>query len=77
MAISDRIYTMLKAGAEHKKAKAQLTFELFNDFPAGIGDHTTGDFYKNCEEALQMYIDAKDELDALEELMNNRKMNIK
>jgi len=63
---------MLKAGAEHKKAKALLTFELFNDYPAGIGDHTTGDFYKNCEEALQMYIDSKDELDALEELKMNR-----
>jgi hypothetical protein len=68
MAIHNRIYDMLKATAEAKKAKALLTFELFNNHPAGIGDHTTGDFYKNCEEALQMYIDAKDELDALEEL---------
>ena len=65
---------MLKASAEHKQAKALLTFELFNNHPAGIGDHTTGDFYKNCEEALQMYVDSKDELEALEELRKDEQI---
>jgi hypothetical protein len=35
------------------------------DYSAGIGDHSTGDFYKNAEEALQMLVDADDKLEAL------------
>ena len=57
---------MLKASAEADKAKALLTLELLEKHPAGIGDHSTKDFYENAEEALQMLVDADDRLETIE-----------
>ena len=59
------LINMLQTSAEADKAKALLTLELLNEYPAGIGDHSTGDFYKNAEEALQMLVDADDRLKAI------------
>jgi hypothetical protein len=56
---------MLKTSAEADKAKAMLTLNLLSENPAGIGDHSTEDFYSNAEDALKMLIDADDRLDAL------------
>ena len=56
---------MLKSSAEADLAKAELTLELLGDKAAGIGDHSTGDFYKNAEEALIMAADALDRLETL------------
>jgi hypothetical protein len=56
---------MLKTSAEADKAKAMLTLNLLSENPAGIGDHSTDDFYRNAEDALKMLIDADDRLDAL------------
>ena len=53
---------MLLASAEADKAKALLTLELLNNKAIGIGDHSTEDFYKNAEEALQMLVDADDRI---------------
>ena len=71
MAIDIKIYEMLKTQAEAEKAKALLTLELLNKVPAGIGDHSTGDFYKNAEEALMMLVDANDKLKTLESLYSD------
>mgnify|MGYP003687163061 FL=1 len=60
------LYTMLKTSAEADKAKALLSLELLGNKAAGIGDHSTEDFYKNAEEALIMLVDADDKLEALE-----------
>ena len=48
------------------KAKALLSLELLGNNAVGIGDHSTGDFYKNATEALMMLVDADDRLGALE-----------
>jgi hypothetical protein len=69
--IDTRIYEMLKTKAASEKAKALLTLELLNTQPAGIGDHSTADFYKNAEEALMMLVDANDKLETLEGLYAN------
>ena len=61
-----RLRDMLKASAEADKAKALLTLELLEKHPAGIGDHSTKDFYSNAEEALHMLVDADDRLEAIE-----------
>ena len=61
-----RLKEMLKASAEADKAKALLTLELLEKHPAGIGDHSTKDFYENAEEALRMLVDADDRLEAVE-----------
>ena len=61
---------MLRTSAEADKAKALLTLELLENHPAGIGDHSTKDFYSNAEEALQMLVDADDRLTALDKYFN-------
>lgn len=63
--MNPHLYKMLKTSAEADKAKALLTLELLSNNAAGIGDHSTKDFYNNAEEALAMLIDADDRLDAL------------
>ena len=60
------LFDMLRLEAQAQKAKALLTLELLSNHAAGIGDHSTGDFYKNAEEALQMLVDADDKLEAIE-----------
>ena len=61
----NRLKEMLVTSAEADKAKALLTLELLGKHPAGIGDHSTKDFYENAEEALQMLVDADDRLEAI------------
>ena len=43
------LFNMLNNSAEADKAKALLTLNLLSEHPAGIGDHSTEDFYKNAE----------------------------
>ncbi len=40
-----KLKEMLVTSAEADKAKALLTLELLGKHPAGIGDHSTKDFY--------------------------------
>ena len=61
-----RVIKMLKANFEAQKEKALMTFELLMEKPAGIGDHSTEDFYKNAEEAARALAEADDVLDTLE-----------
>ena len=63
--MNNKLYNMLKSSAEADLAKAELTLELLGDKAAGIGDHSTGDFYKNAEEALALAADALDRLATL------------
>jgi len=58
---------MLKAECKSQIAKAELTLDLLLNNPAGIGDHSTDDFYKNANEALTMLTDGKDRLETLED----------
>jgi hypothetical protein len=51
--------------AQADKAKAELTLDLLSNHPAGIGDHSTDDFYKNAEDALRMLIDAEERIEIL------------
>ncbi len=60
------LYKMLKTEAEAEKQKALLSLDLLGNKAVGIGDHSTGDFYKNATEALIMLVDADDKLAALD-----------
>jgi len=60
---------MLIKSAEADKAKALLSLELLNDRAVGIGDHSTEDFYKNAEQAIEMLADADDRLEAIEKYL--------
>lgn len=61
-----KLLDMLRTSAMADKSKALLTLELLENRPAGIGDHSTTDFYNNAEEALRMLVDADDRLAALD-----------
>ena len=56
---------MLLTSAEADRAKAMLSFDLLGNKAAGIGDHSTEDFYKNAEETLRMLIDADERIEKL------------
>ena len=64
---------MLKKSAEADVAKAKLTLDLLGNRPVGIGDHSTGDFYKNAEEALDLLDNATSRLETLESYLNESK----
>lgn len=64
--MNNLLFKMLMASAEADKAKALLSLELLSTNAVGIGDHSTGDFYKNAEEALGMLEDAEGRIETLE-----------
>ena len=63
--MKERVLKMLKAKANEKREKALTSLELLMDYSAGIGDHSTEDFYNNVEEAFQNLVDADDMLETL------------
>ena len=71
-----KLANMLRTSAEADKAKALLTLELLENHPAGIGDHSTKDFYENAEEALQMLIDSDDRLAAIEKYLSPQNVGL-
>lgn len=60
-----QLYEMLLKSAEADKTKAMLSLDLLSNKAAGIGDHSTDDYYKNAEQALQMLVDADDRINTL------------
>ena len=67
------LYDMLMSQAISEKDKALLTLNLLSEHPAGIGDHSTEDFYKNANEALGMLVDADDKISILQKYFPNIK----
>ena len=64
--MNKKLIEMLRTSALAEKSKALLTLDLLGNKGSGIGDHSTGDFYKNAEEALSMLVDADDKLESLD-----------
>ncbi len=64
--MDSKLYEMLMSSALADKAKALLSLELLGNQAVGIGDHSTEDFYKNAEEALNKLVDADDRIGALQ-----------
>ena len=56
-------YLRHKAIADRERAKMSLELLLNNG--VGIGDHSTGDFTKNLDEALDLLVDANDRMELL------------
>ena len=61
-----RVIKMLRKMTEAQKEKALMTLELLTANPAGIGDHSTDDFYNNAEEAIKALAEADDVLETIE-----------
>lgn len=66
------LYEMLMTQAMAERSKAMLTLNLLSEHPAGIGDHSTTDFYNNAEEALKMLVDADDKMEALQKYFRSK-----
>ena len=69
-----KLRDMLFTSAHADRAKAMLTLELLEKNPAGIGDHSTKDFYKNAEEALAMLADADERLETIEKYLDQKEV---
>lgn len=63
--MKERILKMVRNSAKAKREKALTSLQLLLENPAGIGDHSTEDFYNNVEEAFQNLVDADDTLETL------------
>ena len=75
--MNQRLYTMLMSEAIAEKEKALLSLDLLGNKAAGIGDHSTKDFYDNATEALQMLVDADDKIAVLHRYFPQNKEVIK
>ena len=53
--MNKEVYEFLKKEAEADKAKALASVKLLTNHPAGIGDHSTKDYWDNCNEALKLF----------------------
>jgi hypothetical protein len=77
--MKDLLIEMLRTQLEAQRSKALLTLHLLSHHAVGIGDHSTGDFYKNADEALSMLSEADDKLGTLKRYTfdrNGTKQNI-
>tara|TARA_B100001758_G_C18054305_1_gene424831 strand:- start:184 stop:462 length:279 start_codon:yes stop_codon:yes gene_type:complete len=72
MKIDKKIYEMLKSEAIADKNKALLSLELLGSFPAGIGDHSTKDFWDNATESLKLLASADERLETLEKYFSGK-----
>ena len=60
-----QVIKMLRKITEAEKEKALMSLELLTDNPAGIGDHSTDDFYRNAVEAIKALAEADDVLETI------------
>lgn len=70
--MNTQVYKFLKSEAEADKNKALASIELLTNHPAGIGDHSTKDYWDNCNEALRLLASADERLEVLEKYFNNK-----
>ena len=57
-------YMMNNALADQSKALASL--DLLLEQGVGIGDHSTGDYWENVDQALDTLVDAEDRLEVIQ-----------
>ena len=55
----------LRQKAFSDRDKALMSLKLLTENAVGIGDHTTEDFYKNLDEALELLVDSEDRIEVL------------
>ena len=70
--MNTQVYKFLKSEAEADKNKALASINLLTNHPAGIGDHSTKDYWANCDETLRLLASADERLEVLEKYFNNK-----
>ena len=68
-----RILDALLKEAEANREKAITSIELLTKHPAGIGDHSTEDYYKNAREAVEMLADANEMIETIKDYQKSKK----
>ena len=68
-----RILDALLKEAEANREKAITSIELLTEHPAGIGDHSTEDYYKNAREAVEMLADANEMIETIKDYQKPKK----
>ena len=68
--IMDKIFDYLKQNALLQREKAILSLTILYNSSVGIGDHSTDDYYKNIDQAFDMFCEAEEKLDNIEKLKN-------
>ena len=63
--MKDLALAYLRNKAFSDRDKALMSMKILTENAVGIGDHSTGDFYKNLDEALDTLVDAEDRLEIL------------
>jgi len=66
-----QVIKMLRKITEADREKALMTLELLTQNPAGIGDHSTDDFYNNAIDAIKALAEADDVLETIERYYPN------
>lgn len=64
----DKIFDYLKQNALLQREKAILSLTILYNSSVGIGDHSTDDYYKNIDQAFDMFCEAEEKLDNIEKL---------
>jgi len=67
---------MLMSEAVADRNKAILTLNLLTEHPAGIGDHSTKDFWDNATEALKLLASADERIETLNKYFTSPKDQI-
>ena len=70
--MNKQVNKFLKSEAEADKNKGVASLELLTNPPAGIGDHSTKDYWANCDETLRLLASADERLEVLEKYFNNK-----
>ena len=70
MSYKNHAFDYMKNKALADRSKAMASLELLMDHAVGIGDHSTGDLYKELDTALDTLVDAEDRLDILGSLFS-------
>lgn len=66
----EEVLSMLESEAEADLKKAELSFKLLTEKAVGVGHHATEDFWNDARKMLDVYADAKDRLEAIQNLAN-------
>mgnify|MGYP005989489377 CR=1 FL=1 len=64
----DKIFDYLKQNALLQREKAILSLTILYNSSVGIGDHSTDDYYKNIDQAFDMFCEAEEKLDNIDKL---------
>ena len=72
--MKQELYEMLQAEAIADKNKALLSLNLLTNHPAGIGDHSTKDYWDNATEALKLLASADERLEILEKYFDAKEI---